>query len=200
MARQPDQGRAVRDAGVRRRGRGRDPRHAQARLPGRHRQGQGPDRHAHAGDAARRPHRRGVRAPGHGRLHARAEAAPPGRRQDARPLDRPVQPGHAAAAGRQGAVRRPALRRDGSLGARSLRRVLRAAGDADRQVRRRERPHQGVREHRQGRARHRSRHAGIVQRAGQGNPFARASTSNSSATKGERGHEGFARPVQAVHP
>ena len=33
-------------------------------------------------------------------------------------------------------------------------------------------PHQGVRVHRQGRARHRSRHAGIVQRAGQGNPIA----------------------------
>ena len=32
-------------------------------------------------------------------------------------------------------------------------------------------PHQGVRVHRQGRARHRSRHAGIVQCAGQGNPF-----------------------------
>jgi DNA-directed RNA polymerase subunit beta len=46
--------------------------------------------------------------------------------------------------------------------------VVRAAGDADREVRRRERPHQGVREHRQGRARHRRRHAGIVQRAGQG--------------------------------
>ena len=97
--------------------------HAQARLPGRHRQGEGPDRDAHAGDAARRPHRRRVRAPGDGRLHARAEAAPPGRRQDARALDRPVLAGHAAAARRQGPVRRPALRRDGSLGARSLRRV-----------------------------------------------------------------------------
>ena len=44
MAGNLDQGRAVRDAGVRRRGRRRDPRHAEARLPGRHRQGQGPDR------------------------------------------------------------------------------------------------------------------------------------------------------------
>ena len=58
MAAQPDQGRAVRDAGVRRRGGRGDPRHAEARLSGRHRQGQGPDRDAHAGDAARRPHRR----------------------------------------------------------------------------------------------------------------------------------------------
>ena len=31
---------------------------AEARLSGRHRQGQGPDRDAHPGDAARRPHRR----------------------------------------------------------------------------------------------------------------------------------------------
>jgi DNA-directed RNA polymerase beta subunit len=139
--------------------------------------------------------------PGHRGLHARAEAAPPGRRQDARPFHRPVQPGDPAAAGRQGAVRRPALRRDGGLGAGSLRRQLRAAGDADREVRRRERPHQGLREHRQGRARHRGRHAGVVQRAGQGIRSS-ASTSNSSATKegkGER-HEGTTRPFQAVHP
>ena len=170
--RQPDEGRAVRDAGVRRCGRGRDPRDAEARVPGRDREGEGPDRHADPGGAVRRPHRRGVRAPRDGRLHARAEAAPPGRRQDARPFDRTVQPRHAAAARRQGAVRRPALRRDGSVGTRGLRRFLRAAGDADRQVRRRERPHQGVRVDRQGRTRHRSRHAGIVQRAGEGNPLA----------------------------
>ena len=37
---------------------------------GRSRQGQGPDGHAHPGDAVRRPHRRPVRASGHGRLHA----------------------------------------------------------------------------------------------------------------------------------
>ena len=91
MAEQPGQGRAVRDAGVRRRRRRGNPRHAEAGLPGRHRQGQGPDRHAHAGDAVRRPHRRRVRAPGDRRLHARAEAAPPGGRQDARALDRPVR-------------------------------------------------------------------------------------------------------------
>ena len=36
-----------------------------------------------------------------------------------------------------------------------------------------ERPHQGLREHRQGRAQDRGRHAGVVQRAGEGNPLAR---------------------------
>ena len=169
--REPEPRRAVRDAGLRRRCRRRRARDAEAGLPGRDRRQEGPDRDADAGHAARRPHRRRLRAPGHGRLHARAEAAPPGRRQDARALDRPVQPGHAAAAGRQGAVRRPAFRRDGSLGARSLRRQLHPAGNADGQVRRRERPHQGVRVDRQGRTRHRSRHAGILQCPGQGNPF-----------------------------
>jgi DNA-directed RNA polymerase beta subunit len=134
---------------------------------------QGPDGHAHAGAPVRRPHRRPVRAPDDCRLHARAEAAPPGGRQDARPLHGPVLAGHAAAAGRQGAVRRPAFRRNGSVGAGSLRRFLRPAGNADREVRRRAGPYQGVRVHRQGRARHRGRHAGIVQRAGQGNPLAR---------------------------
>ena len=123
--------------------------------------------------AARRSHRRSLRAPGHGRLHARPEAPPPGGRQDARTFDRPVLARHPAAAGRQGAVRRPALRRNGSLGAGSVRRGLRSAGNADREVRRRERPYEGVREHRQGRTRDRRRHAGIVQRAGQGNSFAR---------------------------
>ena len=123
--------------------------------------------------ADRRPHRRGLRPPGDRRLHVHAEAEPPGRRQDARALDRAVQPRHAAAARRQGAVRRPALRRDGSLGARGLRRRVHAAGDADRQVRRRERPHQDVQEHRGRQSLDGRRHAGVVQRAGQGNPFAR---------------------------
>ena len=67
-----------------------------------------------------------VRPQGDGRLHLHAEAAPPGGRQDPRALDRPVQPRHPAAAGRQGAVRRPALRRDGGVGARGLRRGLHA--------------------------------------------------------------------------
>src|SRR5207253_4971076 len=153
--------RAVRDAGVRRRGRGRDQRHA----------GDGRPAGFRAGRAPRRPHRRAVRPPGHRGLHAHAQAPSPGRRQDARALDRAVQPGDAAAARRQGAVRRPALRRDGGVGARSLRRGLHAAGDAHGQVRRHHRPHQGVREHRQGRPQDRRGHARVVQRAGQGNPL-----------------------------
>ena len=47
------------------------------------------------------------------------------------PCDRAVLAHHAAAAGRQGALRRPALRRDGSLGPRGLRRRLHPAGAAD---------------------------------------------------------------------
>ena len=80
----------------------------------------------------------------------------------------PYSPRHPAAAGRQGAVRRPALRRDGGLGARSLRRRLHAAGDADREVGRRGGPHQGLRVDRQGRGQLRGRRAGIVQRPRQG--------------------------------
>ena len=57
---------------------------------------------------------------------------------------RPVQSRHAAAARRQSAVRRPALRRDGSLGSGSLRRCLHAAGNPDREVRRRGGPCQDV--------------------------------------------------------
>jgi DNA-directed RNA polymerase subunit beta len=82
----------------------------------------------------RRPHRRAVRPEGHGRLHLHAEAAPPRRRQDPRPRDRPLLAHHAAAAGRQGALRRPALRRDGGLGARGLRRRVHPPGAAHRQV------------------------------------------------------------------
>ena len=89
------------------------------------------------GHALRRAHRRDVRSPGDGRLHLHAQAGPPGRGQDPRALDRPVQPGHPAAAGWQGAVRRPALRRDGGVGAGSLRRGPHPPGDADRQVGRR---------------------------------------------------------------
>ena len=85
----------------------------------------------------------------------------------------PYSPRHPAAAGRQGAVRRPALRRDGGLGARGLRRRLHAAGDADRQVRRRGRPHQGLRGHRARRRHLRGGHPGILQRAGQGAALAR---------------------------
>ena len=125
------------------------------------------------GDALRRADRRALRSAGDGRLHLHAEAAPPGRRQDPRPLDRPLQPRHPAAAGRQGAVRRPALRRNGGLGARSLRRGLHAAGNADGEVGRRGRPHQGLRGDRARRRRLRVRHSRKLQRAGQGDAFAR---------------------------
>ena len=54
-----------------------------------------------------------------------------------------------------------------------LRRLVYPAGDADRQVRRRERPHQGVQKHRRRRPPAGAGHAGIVQRAGQGNSLAR---------------------------
>ncbi len=67
-----------------------------------------------------------------------------GRRQDPRAFDRAVQPRHPAAAGRQGAVRRPALRRNGGVGAPGLWRRLHAAGNADGEVGRRHRPDQGL--------------------------------------------------------
>ena len=150
--------RAGGDAGVRRRARARHRRDA----------AEGGLRHLGPGDALRRAHGRAVRSQGDGGLQVPPEAAPSRRRQDPRPLDRPLQPRHPAAAGRQGPVRRPALRRDGGVGARSLRRRLHAAGDADRQVRRRGRPHQGLRGDRARRRRVRGRHSGELQRARQG--------------------------------
>ena len=63
----------------------------------------------------------------------------------------PYSHDHPAAAGREGAVRRPAVRRDGGLGAGGLRRRLRPAGAAHDQVRRRARPREGLRGHREGR-------------------------------------------------
>ncbi len=98
--------------GVRRRDRGSRSAGAQAGRPARRRQDRAP----------RRPHRRAVRPAHHRRLHLHAQAPPPRRGQDPRPVHRPVQPHHPAAAGRQGAVRWPALRRDGGVGARGLRR------------------------------------------------------------------------------
>src|SRR5256886_602768 len=160
--REPQGRRAVRDAGVRRRDGKRDQGHARSRRAA----AQRPDH------ALRRPQRRSIRPSRHRGLHARAQAPSPRRRQDARALDRALQPGHAATAGRQGAIWRPALRRNGSLGARSLRCVVHAAGNAHGQVRRRQRTHEGLRKHRQGRAQDRGRHAGVVQRAGEGNPLA----------------------------
>ena len=92
-----------------------------------------------------------LRPAGHRRLHLHAQARPPGRGQDPRPLHRPVLAHHPAAAGWQGAVRRPALRRDGGVGARGLRRRAHPPGAADREVRRRRRPREDLRSHRQGR-------------------------------------------------
>ena len=89
-----------------------------------------------------------------------------GGRQDSRSFHRPLFADHPAAAGRQGAIRRPAVRRNGSVGARSLRRRAHPAGVADGQIRRRIRPRQNLRSHRQGRTGHRARRARIVQRAG----------------------------------
>ena len=68
-----------------------------------------------------------------------------------------------AASGRQGAVRRPALRRNGSLGAGGLRRGLHPAGDSDGEVRRRCGPCKDLRSHRQGPERAEAGHSGILQ-------------------------------------
>ena len=132
------------------------------------------------GHALQRPHRRAVRGAGHRRLHVHPEAAAPRRRQDPRALDRPVLARHPAAAGRQGAVRRPALRRDGGLGARGLRRGVHAAGDADDQVRRHGRAREGLRGDRQGREHRRAVDPRVLQGAAQGDAVARRSTSTSS--------------------
>ncbi len=99
-------------------------------------------------------------------LHLHAEAFASCRRQDPRAVHRAVLAHHAAAARRQGAVRRTALRRNGSLGARSVRRGAHPSGIADRQVGRRLRPRENLRGHREGRAGHRAGRARIVQRAG----------------------------------
>ncbi len=114
--------------------------------------------------ALRRHDRRQVRTAGYGRLHLHAETVAPGGRQDSRPLDWAVFADYPAAAGRKSAIRRPALWRNGSLGVGSLRRGVHPAGTADGEVRRRLRPHQDLRGHRQGRSRHGAGCAGIVQR------------------------------------
>jgi DNA-directed RNA polymerase subunit beta len=87
---------------------------------------------------------------------------PPGGREDPRACHGALQPHHAAAARRQGALRRTALRRDGGLGARGVRRRPHPAGDADRQVRRRGRSHEDLRVHGQGREHPGGRHAGLL--------------------------------------
>ena len=122
--------------------------------------------------ALRRDVGRRVRAGSDGGLHLHAQAVAPGRRQDPRPLHRAVLPHHAAAAGRQGPVRRPAVRRDGGLGARGLRLGAHPPGAAHGQVRRRHGAREDLRGHREGR---RQLHAGparVVQRAHPGAPVA----------------------------
>ena len=149
-ARREHQGRRAHgNPGLRRRERGGDQGSAGARQAAEER----------ADHPLRRPHRRALRSTGDRGLHVHAEAQPPGGRQDARAFHRAVQPGHPAAARGQGPVRRPAFRRDGGLGSRGLRRRLYAAGDAHRQVRRCERAHQDVQEHRGRRPSDGSRHA-----------------------------------------
>src|ERR1039458_10169401 len=93
----------------------------------------------------RRHDRHAVRAARDRGLHLHDEALAPGGRQDPRPVHRPVLADYAAALGRQGPVRRTALRRNGSLGAPSLRRRLYSAGTAYGQVRRRVWPRQDLR-------------------------------------------------------
>ncbi len=175
-----DQGRVHGIAGVRRFARRRDQGAAQAVGP------------ADVGQdlLVRRHDRRQVRTAGHRRLHLHAEAVAPGGRQDPRALHRTVLADHPAAAGRQGAVRRTALRRNGSLGARSVRRGLHPAGAADREVRRRIWPHQDLRGHRQGRSGHGAGRAGIVQRA---DPRVAVALSGCGADQGRREEAGLER-------
>ncbi len=145
-------------AGVRRRQRGAHRGRARARRAATHRQG----------GAARRAHRRGVRPRGHRRLHLHAQARAPCRGQDPCAQYRALLAGHAAAAWWQGTVRRPALRRDGGVGARGVRRQPHPPGDPHRQVRRHRRACQGVRGDRQGREHIGGGHPRVVQGARQG--------------------------------
>src|ERR1035438_5760300 len=146
-------GPALRHAGIRRRHRARNQEGPHRRAPAEGRQD----------GALRRPDRPALRAAGDGRLHLYAETLAPGGRQDSRALHRAVLADHAAAAGRQGPVRRAALRRNGSVGSRSVWGRIHPAGAADGQIRRRVRPRQDLRGYRQGRSRHRTGCAGVVQ-------------------------------------
>jgi DNA-directed RNA polymerase subunit beta len=109
--------------------------------------------------------------------------------------DGALQPGHAAALGRQGAVRRTAFRRNGSVGVGGLWGRVHLAGNAHRQVGRRQRTHADVQGHCRWQPRNESRHAGIVQCAGEGDPF----PGHQHRTR-ERGliNERFTQVVQAA--
>ena len=104
------------------------------------------------------------------RLHLHDEAAPSGRRQSPRPQHGTLFADHPAAVGRKSTLRRPAVRRDGSLGAGGLRRGLHPAGAADRQERRRGRPHQDLRIDGEGGKHPRGGHARQLRRVDQRNP------------------------------
>ena len=148
-------GRQIRNAGIRRRHRKRHQGAAQDGEPAELRQS----------PAGRRHQRPDVRTAGDGGLHLYVEAVAPGGRQDPRTVDRAVFVDHAAAAGRQSPVRRTALRRNGSLGSRSIWSRLRSAGTVDRQIRRRLRSRQDLRSDREGRSGGRAGRAGKLQRS-----------------------------------
>ena len=100
-----------------------------------------------------------VRSHGDGRLHLHAQAAPSGGRKI---HARSTGPTASSPSSRWvgGAVRRPAFGEMEVLGAPGLRRRLHPAGNADGEVRRRRRPHQGLRGDRQGRRHLRGRRPG----------------------------------------
>ena len=186
---------ADRDAGLRRRQRGRRRRGARRVDAPEPRLADQDERRPEAargpallrqGAAVQRQDGRALPGEGDRRLHVHPQAAPPGRRQDPRAVDRPVLARHPAAAGRQGAVRRAALRRDGGLGARGIRRRVHAPGDAHDQVRRHGRAREGLRGDRQGREHRRAVDPRVLQGAAQGDavPGARR------ARDLRRGHRG----------
>ena len=125
-----------------------------------------------------------VRPPDHRRLHLHAQAPPPGGGQDPRPVHRSVQPHHPAAAGRQGPVRWPALRRDGGLGTRGVRRREHPPGTAHGQVGRRPRTRPDLRSDRQGRRDPAAAGPGVVQGPDQGAAQPRAQRGDPGPERG----------------
>src|SRR4029450_1673017 len=122
---------------------------------------------------------------------------PPRRLQDPRAVDRTVLADHAAAARRQGPVRRPALRRNGSVGARGVWRRAHPAGTAHREVGRCNRPREDLRIHREGRRVLHGWPPGVVQRvdsrAAVALPRRRADLDEEEARRGsDRGGAGWA--------
>ena len=120
-----------------------------------------------------RPQRREVRFSGDGRRDLHAEALAPRRRHDPRAEHRSLFAGHPAAPRRQGTIRRPAFRRDGGVGARGLWGCPHAPGDPHREVRRRNRPVEGVRIGRKGGEPPQTGCPRVVQRPREGTPGSR---------------------------